>query len=118
MDKRLVLDALRSIDIDAPSSLGICTHVAVYLNDSHDCHIAYMGVTDFLEQYFESWPKFSGNPDYPVPHPLLTPAEAFSTYAHAGMMFTTHSEYGRNRRELLAFLIEELEREIGQDTAA
>ena len=111
MDKILLLEALRTIDIDAPSRLGICPHVVNYLNDSHYYHISCIGVVDFLGQYFESWPKFSGNPDYPVPHPSLPPREAFARCTEG--KFNKDTEYGRNRRELLAFLIEQLEKELG-----
>ena len=66
-------------------------------------------VTDFLIPYFKRWPKFSGNPDYPVSHPRLMPDEAYFDTKH---YFEKYTEYGRNRWELLHFLIDELEQEI------
>ena len=112
MDKRLMLAALKNIDPDGGHDTGICELVC---NDVfHDCRP--VDVSRMLLPYFEAWPKYSWVWLYPVPHTYMTPREAFANCADD--LFNKDTEYGRNRRELLAFLIEQLEREIGQDTAA
>ena len=56
-----------------------------------------------LRSLFCSWPKYSGRLVFPVPHPKLSPAEAFSAVLDLWV-----GEYGDLRRELLNHLIQEL----------
>lgn len=55
-----------------------------------------------LKLLFNYWPEFSGDNRYPVPHPTMSPSEAF---ASAGNKWA--GEYGEARLRLLDFLIEE-----------
>jgi len=50
------------------------------------------------------WPKYSGWPRYPVPHPVLEPENAF----YRCDLWDKATEYGQARWELLDFLIGEL----------
>jgi hypothetical protein len=58
----------------------------------------------------ESWPKFSGNSTYPVPETSKTPGRAFFEIRN---MWDNNTEYGRNRWELLDFLIDYIEKKMG-----
>lgn len=57
---------------------------------------------------FRRWPLFSGSAAFPVPHPTMTPYEAFLDATDMGAMWADN-EYGNNRRALLQYLIDELE---------
>ena len=91
---------------------GICSNVqtALWFDD-----VSIQDIVDFLAPYFRRWPKYSGERNYPVPHP---DKNADVAYFVTEKRFDQSTEYGRNRWELLHFLIEELEKEIGQDAAA
>ena len=106
-----MLAALKQVrDVDYLHTCGgICGNAqsALIFND-----VSLLQVTLFLAPYFVRWPKFSGDPDYPVPHPEKG---AYVAYLTARKRFDQNTEYGRNRWELLHFLIEELEKEIHND---
>lgn len=55
---------------------------------------------------FSKYPKFSGCPHYPVPHPTDSPGTAFILYKH----WNKDTEYGRNRYHFLDWLIAEYEK--------
>jgi len=57
-----------------------------------------------LDRAMMRWPKYSGWPQYPVPHPVYRPDDAF----HICDLWDKATEYGQARWELLDFLIEEL----------
>lgn len=50
----------------------------------------------------KTWPKFSGDPEFPVPHPSLT-----GRAAYLGEPDLWAGTYGDNRRELLAWVLSE-----------
>jgi len=50
------------------------------------------------------WPKFSGIGLFPVPHPILSPEDAYMKTPNEWL-----DEYGENRLDLVRFLIEMLE---------
>lgn len=55
---------------------------------------------------FKDYPKFSGDRNYPVPHPTVSPSKAFRIYNH----WDKTTEYGRNRYDFLDWLIKEFEK--------
>jgi len=57
----------------------------------------------------QEWPRFSGNDEYPVPHPTLNPEEGYLTTRGIGMW---SGEYGDNRRALCKWLADRLEEDI------
>lgn len=69
--------------------------------------ISFGEAIDFLDGYFKRWPKFSGDIEYPVPHPERRPREA---YDKSLRMWERDTEYGKNRWELLEFIIGEVEK--------
>lgn len=67
----------------------------------------HVGTNDILRyatrHLMTQWPKFSGDFNYPVPHPCMSPREAFNTMPHWRC-----DEYGNARRELCLWLAEYL----------
>lgn len=63
---------------------------------------------NILDDIFEKWDHFSGRHGFPVPHPdaKRTPWEAYSRLPK------WRGKYGKLRRELLDFCIQELERDL------
>lgn len=67
----------------------------------------------FVGKIAANWPKYSGHPEFPVPHEdSQYPEEAF--YDHRSDRWNIMTQYGRDRMELLQFMITELERIIAE----
>lgn len=115
----IILRMLRTIEeVSTDPNRGICC--ALYsryhefcfhmsLSDEMDEPTRRTDLDSFLEPYFRRWPKFSGNIEYPVPHPELNP---YTAYNEARNLWDRDTEYGRNRWDLLEFIIAEIEKEI------
>ena len=81
---------------------GTCARVSYFPADV---------VYKWLLEKFQKWPKFSGSLLYPVPSPDWR-AEDFSyRTANHTVMWSPFHPYGALRRELLQFLIDEMEKE-------
>lgn len=78
--------------IKSPSTYGIC----VYSGDSAVQHLV------------KYWPKYSGNKLYPVPHPTLHPRTAYDNCSK----WDKRTQYGKDRWELLQFIIKHIEDEL------
>ena len=115
MDKTLLLEALKAIDLSQPNRFGICGNVGMYLSEKYEIDLHEGVLMNVLNQYFSRWPDFSGICPYPVPHPTLTPKAAFELSAFQSDMFDPKTEYGKARRSLLTFIITALERELQND---
>lgn len=105
--QKYMLGALKIIRDNGPNHqrFGICSNVdAALISIGTQCTPSTDAV---MYELFEKWPKFTGTPEFPVPHPHLTPAAA---YAEPDIWEGT---YGDNRKELLNFMIAELEKDIG-----
>jgi hypothetical protein len=59
-----------------------------------------------MNNLFISWPEYSGEPSYPVPHDTMEPEEAYLEISDIW-----EGEYGDSRKRLLAFLIAELQKD-------
>jgi hypothetical protein len=67
--------------------------------------------TDILKKYFVRWPKYSGHLYFPVPVPKIYKHYGpLTTYCYVSNKWS--GEYGELRKELLKFIINELEREL------
>ena len=81
---------------------GICGNLAQTLPEDK--------VDDLLDEAFRSWPKYSGNREYPIPDP-----EAPSDFAAAYRIYCSrhdlwdYSPYGNLRRELCLHIADWLE---------
>lgn len=128
MIKPLILDVLKQLKSQVDNN-----DIPYYLLDSGICYCTYNMLYDQKEAelariktissrglsinslinltfkpYFEKWPKFSGDEEYPVPNPIGGCPRRI--YWDTGSMWV--GEYGRLRIELLDFLISELEKEL------
>lgn len=93
------LKNLREVNIPFPR-FGICTNAS--------CHY----VSSYLSQF---WPLFSGDSNYPIPHPNMEPEDAFNEFYDLwGDRAFLHlrdpdDHYRRNRWDYLDWLIDQLE---------
>lgn len=65
----------------------------------------------WLEDKFKQWPKFSGDIDYPVPSDTKDSAKMAYFFCSPTDLWSPFCPYGALRRELLEFLIREVEKE-------
>ena len=63
------------------------------------------GCAGFSETQCKYWPDFSGDPEYPVPHPELKPDDAYDRASKLEAQFDLSTSYGNKRMEYLDFLI-------------
>lgn len=101
---------------------GICSNAEHYLNAIYEAaglrtRCAEADVERFLRDECTNWPKFSGQHGFPVRHPDTDPSyhtqqEVRNLAADAyrnefnGRLWDETTAYGRDRLELLDFLIE------------
>ena len=95
--------ALQSIKEDGNQlEFGICKEL-LHRNAS-----LYLDAARWLERLWKKWPKFSGNPRFPIPSPDTgPPGSAFYQGVDEGTNWDKRTKYGRLRWELLDFLIEQ-----------
>jgi hypothetical protein len=88
-----------------PGKGGICYNVKDRLRGlSFNHRYTAMGR---LSDIIATWPEHSGMMDYPVPHHKLT---AYKAYQTCLSRWTRLTRYGRARRRLLNYIINELEK--------
>lgn len=109
--KHTLLTALRKIHEDPYPSTGICSQVDWFTEDYY--HKDRFRIQELLYGLFESWPKYSGQRDFPIPHPdpHKSPILAYNTNPDNHWDRTT--PYGALRWELLEFCIAQLENPNG-----
>lgn len=85
---------------DFYSDVGICNNI----NNTRDIDL-YTNIDDIYDLLYEAfavWPKFSGDLDYPVPHKYSGSA---GYYRNTNKWDIT-TQYGKDRMELLEFMID------------
>lgn len=91
--------------------LGICANLAEAIS-SYDRMIIgnrLGSATQLVSGLAETWPKYSGNPKYPVPRPGSNSSyEAMTVYEQTFDNKWT-GEYGKLRMELLDYLIQQVD---------
>lgn len=75
---------------------GICSHIAT----SHANNIN-------IKEILSSWDKYSGDWEFPIPHPTLDPEQAYFCTEN---LWDRNTIYGRNRWEALYYLTGELKK--------
>lgn len=105
-----LLEALKHVKTLEGKRYGICMYVEEYL-EQHFPEFPF----DLLETIgglAQNWPKWSGDGTYVVPAPSWCQEKQDPhCWAYCNLP-AWEGEYGELRRELLDFLIEELENEI------
>lgn len=101
-DKKLILQTLLKIKEDHPLSYqgkgnGICS----YFGEAS---------VNYIQSKFPLWPKYNGNICWPISsgRKNTTAYDAFYNFHK----WSIHTQYGRDRRELLDFLIEQVKKDI------
>lgn len=86
-------EALKRLYEEGPEdkSLGICSLLPCEYESA-------------LKALFPRWPEYSGNITFPVPHPELSPRDA---YLFLYDIWNRDTEYGKARWRLLEWLIKE-----------
>ena len=102
-----LLAGLINIQTDGPhdSDLGICYNLRFAGVPGADDP----GVYAIMRDLFLLWPKYSGDSFYPVPYDSMEPVDA---YLEIGNVW--EGEYGASRKELLAFLIAQLQGQVNE----
>jgi hypothetical protein len=62
----------------------------------------------WLEKAIEEWPGATGQPNYVVGHPTLTPCEAYLEFSCRYWCMNGRSPYGMQRRKLAKYLYTKL----------
>lgn len=100
-EKRAVLLALYRVKFAASKKHGICGEVSK--------RGGYNPVImPELQRLFSLWPKYSGDQTFPIPGGYV----AYQSAAWSTAMWS--GEYGALRKELLNFMIEQLEKELAE----
>ena len=106
--KQQMLDVLLLIQANGPfkAHTGLCDQLEKRLP------FAYGMVMPTLREMFYSWPLYSGDETFPVPHPKLDPEVAY--LSAEGSIWSKRSEYGRNRWSLLEHCISQLQIQLSK----
>lgn len=100
-------------EVSDSSVCGLCKYFQ-YKVDYYLPHLDYhKDYRDYLRNKWENWDKFSGNRTFPVPCEGVSPSAAYTAVQYK---WDSSSQYGRDRRELLDFLIEEVKKDIKRES--
>ena len=113
--KSQILEALKKLQAgDIKDRMnGICDNIAPLIKKASDSkeYVSAAAVKEIIQPIFEKWDYFSGYTEYPVPSPNPNVCSA-GAYYHSQDDEWLDDEYGNKRRNLLSFLIQELENEL------
>lgn len=109
--KQILLATLLKIQTEGPTCTeeGICYNVEIALASMSD--VDDPAISNHMDNLFQQWPEFSDNLLFPVPYTedgehCADPDSAF--YATDNLWV---DEYGDTRKRLLAFMIDELQKD-------
>ena len=105
------LKHLRNTLKATPANGGICVNVENYIYE-HFPQSHHICVDEIIGVLARQWPKYSGCDTYPVPAPKKYQQKPDPHCWAFCYLPNWQGEYGDLRRELLDFLIEELENEL------
>lgn len=79
------------------------------------CQVNTFVTKPYLKEIWENWPKYSGMSLYPVPEfEGQRGKEARNSFYKTILLWDRNTEYGRNRWELLEWLIEEIQIQLSK----
>lgn len=118
--EQLLLDALKKVKFDGPRNrlTGMCHNVDLELIAADTTDKESIAVWHIRRDLFAKWPSFSGDIGYPIADPNA-PESANMQYTAAfytKKFWDKRTRYARLRFELIDWMIEQLEVEIGQQT--
>jgi len=62
----------------------------------------------WIEKTMQEWPDSTGDPNYLVGHPTLTPCESYHQFSNNHWLMNGRSPYGMQRRKLAKYLYTKL----------
>lgn len=95
---------------------GICWNLAELIENDLSKELkafSQRAIVDMVGELALDWPHYSGNQEYPVPHPLLGAQEAYLL----DDMWDEETAYGASRRDLLEHLITKVERAVSHGSS-
>lgn len=105
----LLIAALENIDTSKGTD-GICRQVRAYVAPKGYYNPTAMEAVEIMEKMMLLWPEASDDTLYPVPNPrrLLknSPYRTFSYHCDRGTLWV--GKYGALRKELVAWMLEQL----------
>lgn len=105
-----VLDQLLSIKLNGTDDVyqGICIAIADELHEAGSSYQHTFAKTkEVLQQAYLAWPKYSGDPDYPIRSDSDESAIAiYERYSYVYNMWNHKEYYGVARWELLDFMLD------------
>jgi hypothetical protein len=103
--KKIIHEAAVMLKESEPFSYhsGLCSNLSVIIKPKITDFEDRGKVDELIRSLMIKWPKFSGCPHYPVPHPIF---EAIYAYNNCSL-WDSRTKYGRDRWELLDFIVEE-----------
>ena len=106
--KQEMLALLLQIQMDGPKNprTGICDQLTKTLP------FAYRLIMETMREMFISWPLYSGDDTFPVPHPEQDSDIAY--LCAEGTIWDRDTEYGRNRWSLLEHCISQLQIQLSK----
>lgn len=110
MDSKL-LKILYKLQEEAERSPHQLPSICVYVQRKANVQPKLVTVIPLMRTLHEiilSWPPGGKDALYPVPHPTLNRADAYGEADMLGTMWV--KEYGANRKELLGYIIDVLEK--------
>lgn len=108
--KAVLLAALLQIQQEVPMvGEGICNNVDMLILDVEGAHDLVIHLT--MVNIWKKWPKYSGRESYPVPftYPDSTTRDPMNAYYSTPLLW--EGTYGDARKELLSYMIEQLQAE-------
>lgn len=115
--RQLALKALLWIRDEGPGdqSCGICTNVEEKIDDmTYAMDLSWKqseGAYRIVKNAMREWPKYSGDPSYPIKPEDTDPEMAYDDAKKYGGMWEKYTVYGDLRWELVNWLIETLSKE-------
>ena len=107
--KRLLLSVLLDLKVNGPREWywGICTNVFYMLRDiGPEAMASVSACDDILEAIALTWPLYSGDASFPVPHETLKPVDAYLDHPNKWT-----GQYGNSRKAFLDFAIAALQKD-------
>lgn len=88
---------------------GICSLTRQALDEIGVPDPRWVAAMNLRDALMREWPEYSGDPQYPVPAPFGRVAQDAYHNAASDRLWAKWTQYGRSRRRLLAWLIEQTE---------
>ncbi|MCP4443625.1 MAG: hypothetical protein GY810_32375 [Aureispira sp.] len=110
MDYKIIVRHFRRLasgETDPESTmLGICGEI---------CNVPYCtsGIYDYCIGVMLGHPEYSGDKNYPIPHPSM---DSYNAFYDIKDLWDIETEYGRTRREWCGYIADKLEKKYAKQS--